>query len=54
MVAVAFDDSGAIASPELADPLAEILFVNPVLDEKLLNRRGDVTPRDVASRFSSL
>ena len=54
VVALALHDPAAIALPELGNPLAEILLVNAVVDEKLLNRRGDVNPRDVASRFSNL
>jgi hypothetical protein len=54
VVAVAFDDPPAIALTQFVSELKEILAVDAVLDEQPLNRRCDVSPRDVASRFSSL
>ena len=54
MVAVTFDDPAAIARAQFGAPLQEILIVNAAIDEKPLNRRRDVNPRDLANRFSGL
>jgi hypothetical protein len=54
VVAVAFDDPPAIALTQCRSELQEIPAVDAVLDEQPLNRRCDVSPGDVANRFSSL
>jgi hypothetical protein len=54
MVAVSLDDTAAIALVQFGAPTQEILAVNVVIEEKPLNRWRDVTPRNVANRFSCL